>query len=193
MKTHFLIEDEEGTHYRKVYLPKHRLNADDFPEGKKMLSRLLKETNKKLSDLDIKLKLILTNEELSDDAKMFLDQVMEHIYYETLFKEKARLVRELSYYNRKKSNNFIEIENLKDILIQDLFDMQKPRRAGNKISCKCPFHDEKLPSFFIYTKTNTYHCFSCKAGGDVIDFVMKLHQKDFKSAIKYLSEFKGVI
>jgi hypothetical protein len=41
---------------------------------------------------------------------------------------------------------------------------------------KCPFHDDTTPSFQVYPKTNTWHCFSsnCQAGsGDQIDFIMK--------------------
>jgi hypothetical protein len=36
----------------------------------------------------------------------------------------------------------------------------------------CPFHNEKTPSFTIYPKSNSWHCFGCGVGGSSIDFVM---------------------
>jgi len=50
----------------------------------------------------------------------------------------------------------------------------------------CPFHKENSPSFFIFTNSNTFHCFGCQAGGDVIEFVMKKFNIDFKEALKML-------
>ncbi|MCL1884734.1 MAG: CHC2 zinc finger domain-containing protein [Defluviitaleaceae bacterium] len=42
---------------------------------------------------------------------------------------------------------------------------------GNKVLC--PFHNEKTPSFIVYPKSNSWHCFGCGVGGSVIDFAMK--------------------
>ena len=57
----------------------------------------------------------------------------------------------------------------------------------------CPFHEDKTPSFQIYSKTNTWHCFSgnCNAGsGDVIDFVMK---KDDSNKYQAIMKCKDII
>ena len=57
----------------------------------------------------------------------------------------------------------------------------------------CPFHEDKTPSFQIYSKTNTWHCFSgnCNAGsGDVIDFVMK---KDISNKYQAIMKCKAII
>lgn len=51
----------------------------------------------------------------------------------------------------------------------------------------CPFHKEDTPSFTIYTDTNSYYCFGCNEGGDVIDFVMKTQNLNFIDAVKRLS------
>ena len=48
----------------------------------------------------------------------------------------------------------------------------------------CPFHNEKTPSFTIFTETNSYYCFGCKIGGDVIDFVMKTQNLNFPETLR---------
>jgi len=51
----------------------------------------------------------------------------------------------------------------------------------------CPFHDDhNIGNFFIYPKTNTYHCFSCGAGGDIFNFVQELKKISFLEACKLL-------
>ena len=51
-------------------------------------------------------------------------------------------------------------------------------RAG---FCACPFHAEKTPSFKVFS--DHFYCFGCGEHGDVIAFVMRLFQLDFKAAI----------
>lgn len=54
-------------------------------------------------------------------------------------------------------------------------------RAG---FCRCPFHPEKTASMKIYPQS--FHCFGCGAGGDVIDFVSFMENCDFKTAFRML-------
>lgn len=54
-------------------------------------------------------------------------------------------------------------------------------RAG---FCRCPFHTEKTASMKIYAQS--FYCFGCGAGGDVIDFVRLYEQCDFKTAFRML-------
>jgi DNA primase len=61
---------------------------------------------------------------------------------------------------------------------------------------KCPFHDDTTPSFQVYPKTNTWHCFSsnCKAGsGDQVDFIMKHEQISKHEAILKAQELMGIV
>ena len=50
----------------------------------------------------------------------------------------------------------------------------------------CPFHEEAEGSFTVYTDTQRFYCFGCKAKGDVVDFVQMLKDLDFKEAMEYL-------
>lgn len=52
---------------------------------------------------------------------------------------------------------------------------------------KCIWHNEKCPSLKIYKNQNRFHCFSCNADGDVIDFLMRRDKIDFLTAIRFLS------
>lgn len=58
----------------------------------------------------------------------------------------------------------------------------------NKGFISCPFHSEKTASCKIYTKTNTFYCFGCGAGGNVIDFVSKLHGTNYKDTLKLINK-----
>jgi len=51
---------------------------------------------------------------------------------------------------------------------------------------KCVFHDEKTASLRVYPGNNSYYCFGCGAGGDSIDFIMRLHNLSYKQALNYL-------
>lgn len=65
-------------------------------------------------------------------------------------------------------------------------------RKGAHYSACCPFHNEKTPSFIVSPHRNTYHCFSCGAHGDSIDFVMKLDGRTYPEAIEYLANMYGI-
>ncbi|MCB4208052.1 DNA primase [Arthrobacter sp. UM1] len=56
----------------------------------------------------------------------------------------------------------------------------------------CPFHDERTPSFYIRTSTNTYHCFGCGEGGDVISFVQKQDHSTFAETVEKLAAMLGI-
>jgi DNA primase len=58
----------------------------------------------------------------------------------------------------------------------------------------CPFHDDQTPSFSVYQGRDgrqRWHCFGCGAGGDVVDFVQKLHRVDFPGALRLLGIAPG--
>ena len=62
------------------------------------------------------------------------------------------------------------------------------RRVGARWTGRCPFHDEKTPSFSVSPDKKTYHCFGCKAGGDLIRFVQETEGLDFVGAVEWLAD-----
>ena len=66
------------------------------------------------------------------------------------------------------------------------------KRAGSNLKGLCPFHSEKTPSFTVYPGTQSFYCFGCGAGGDVINFVMRTENLDYVSAIETLAKRAGI-
>ena len=60
------------------------------------------------------------------------------------------------------------------------------RSAGRHLVGSCPFHRDGRPSLVVYPANQSYFCFGCGAGGDVIDFVARLHGVGFKEAAAML-------
>ncbi|MEK9131793.1 MAG: DNA primase [Patescibacteria group bacterium] len=65
-------------------------------------------------------------------------------------------------------------------------------KAGNNLKGKCPFHNERTPSFFVSPDRGTYYCFGCGAKGDIFTFVENFEGLDFVGALKVLAERAGV-
>jgi len=66
-------------------------------------------------------------------------------------------------------------------------------QAGKNYKAKCPFHNEKTPSFFISPERDSYYCFGCGAKGDIFTFVQHFEGIDFLGALKFLADRAGVV
>ena len=62
------------------------------------------------------------------------------------------------------------------------------RKAGGRYVGRCPFHDERTPSFSVNAPDKLYYCFGCGKGGDVVSFVRETENLDFVGAIEFLAE-----
>ena len=60
------------------------------------------------------------------------------------------------------------------------------RPSGRTLVGRCPFHDDRTPSFVVYPHTGTFHCFGCRAHGDVISFVQQMEGMSFGQTLEAL-------
>lgn len=67
------------------------------------------------------------------------------------------------------------------------------KKQGRNYACVCPFHADKNPSCIVYTDTESYYCFGCHAGGDVITFIKEIENMEFEEAVKLLADRAGLI
>lgn len=79
------------------------------------------------------------------------------------------------------------MENKPDIISTIHREGFEPKQKGRAFWLSCPFHEDKTPSMKIDPDRQTFYCFSCQTGGDVVTLVQKLHGLAFKDALKYLN------
>src|SRR5919106_1336982 len=65
---------------------------------------------------------------------------------------------------------------------------QLRRASGSRFTGRCPFHEEKTPSFSVNPVEKLYYCFGCGKGGDVISFVRETENLDFVGAVEWLAD-----
>jgi len=66
------------------------------------------------------------------------------------------------------------------------------RRQGRRYAARCPFHQEKTPSFFVDPERGYWKCFGCGAAGDIFSFVMQIEGLSFPEAAERLAQRAGV-
>ena len=86
------------------------------------------------------------------------------------------------------------IESVKQAVdMIDLVSGRTPlRKAGVEWRGRCPFHDERTPSFWVDPLKKVYFCFGCQASGDAIGFIRETESLDFTGAIEWLADRYGV-
>lgn len=84
-----------------------------------------------------------------------------------------------------------EIRNKNDI-VDVISQYVTLKRSGRNFFGLCPFHKEKSPSFSVSPDKQIFHCFGCGAGGNVIHFISKIENADFKEAIGILANRAGI-
>lgn len=62
------------------------------------------------------------------------------------------------------------------------------KKAGRNFKGRCPFHEEKTPSFMVSAEKQIYHCFGCGAGGNVFGFLMQYENMNFPEALRRLAD-----
>ena len=84
-----------------------------------------------------------------------------------------------------------EIKNRNDI-VDVISGYVNLKRSGRNFFGLCPFHKEKSPSFSVSPDKQIFHCFGCGMGGNVIHFVSKIENLNFRETIEMLAERSGI-
>ena len=81
-------------------------------------------------------------------------------------------------------DRFID-ELLTRVDIVDVVQRHVPlKRAGREWTARCPFHDERSPSFYVSPTKQFFHCFGCGAHGSAIKFLMDYEHLEFPDAVE---------
>lgn len=139
-------------------------------------------------------KCILSLEKRIENELKVYDKWIEKHWFNEMFKKTdprylilQDIKKFLNFTKPNKLKNNINKEKAKSYPIQELYSFQNVKETSKRIQSKCPFHEEKNPSFYIFKDSNTFHCFSCGVRGDSINFIMKLRSLTFINAVKFLN------
>lgn len=66
------------------------------------------------------------------------------------------------------------------------------KSAGINHKGRCPFHQEKTPSFMVNRERQSWHCFGCSKGGDIFSFLQEIEGMDFIEALRFLADRAGI-
>ncbi len=90
--------------------------------------------------------------------------------------------------DRSYIDELVRRSDIADVVSQSV---ELKRRGRTQVGL-CPFHNERTPSFVVYPETQSFYCFGCGAGGDVITFVMKQQNLDYVEAVRWLATRAGL-
>ena len=77
-------------------------------------------------------------------------------------------------------------------IVELISEHLKLKRSGDNYRALCPFHNEKKPSFNVNRSRQIFHCFGCKKGGDIFNFLMLQEGLSFWEAVRLLADRAGV-
>lgn len=140
---------------------------EDFKMSK--IAHILVKTRKGLSLLKKEIKRLEDKLENTDEIKGILTEI-----------------NKIEFYINNPNNTYEQQKKQAKIVPIESFIKHKFYKNKKNIMTLCPFHEDRSPSFCINTEKNTFYCFAGCGQGDVIEFVKKLHNTDFKGAIAIL-------
>lgn len=169
----------------------------EIPEIKTVLREKLFEWSNQEKELteELKLRLLYIQRIDSDLGRYLSRELLKHSLLKEILvtrKRQKRILYQLSQLKpRRKSQSHLTQEEIARARSYPLVELVGTyidlRRTGQNYCGLCPFHEEKHPSFIIFTKSNTFKCFGCQEGGDVIKFFQLINNTDFVESVKELN------
>lgn len=164
-----------------------------FPEAKEVLPGKIKELEGQFADLAqiIKSKATFMESESVRKDKWFLLELLYINEGQELLRVKRHLkrLRGLSLQSTGRIPSGwvtpVMIETAKTVRIESVIDTPL-KKSGKALIGLCPLHIEHTPSFYVYYETNTWHCYGCNRGGNIINLMQLLHGLKFPEAVKWL-------
>jgi len=89
-------------------------------------------------------------------------------------------------------DDFLQELRMRNDISQVISGYVNLKRRGRNLIGICPFHNEKTASFTVYPETDSFYCFGCGAGGDVVTFTMRIENLDYIDAVKMLAQRTGM-
>ncbi|MGN0597711.1 MAG: DNA primase [Ruminiclostridium sp.] len=89
-------------------------------------------------------------------------------------------------------DGFLDELKLNNDIVSVMSSYVNLKRAGRDYVCSCPFHSEKTPSCHVYTENQSFYCFGCGAGGDVINFIRRIESLDYIESVRFLAQRAGM-
>jgi hypothetical protein len=103
-------------------------------------------------------------------------------------REKKNIDRALLLLTKGKNKDWeSKVETARQIPVEELFAGKLKKVSKTRLVGLCPLHQEKTPSFTIYTHNNSWYCYGCSQGGDVLNLLMRLEKLEFKDAVRRLA------
>lgn len=91
------------------------------------------------------------------------------------------------------SDEFLTELRMRCDIEQTISSYVQLKRRGKNLVGLCPFHNEKTPSFTVYPDSQSFFCFGCGAGGEVISFIRRAENLDFTEAVRFLCDKTSMV
>ena len=89
-------------------------------------------------------------------------------------------------------SNFIDELLARSDIVEIIERFVPLQKKGQEYMARCPFHEERTPSFSVSPRKQIYYCFGCGVGGSVLKFLMEYRKMDFVEAVETLAQFEGI-
>jgi len=165
--------------------------TDAGPEMRMARVKYLEAQNRNLSSVLKKMEARFNLMEFQDVDKWLIDLAKDMSGYEKMAgkvrSNKITIAHLMGKYSNKKT---VVTDDMIKLAKKVPFDkLLKLEQVGSMKRCKCPFHNEKTASFYVYPDTNRGHCHGCGKNVDTIQYLVEVNKVEFNEAVLMLLSY----